>query len=111
MDLPETFSYLIGLVVETRTVHERKAGKQSHRYLLYRGKTRDAETPSAVLWRDIEGWKEDDFQREKEWLTREKLLDGADRIYVNGTSSIEGAESLDPLFKRLLFAGTTPATI
>ena len=110
VDLPETFSYLIGLIVERRTVHEHKAGKQSHHYLLYRGKTREADTPTAVLWREIEGWKEDDFQREKEWLASEKLLDGADRIYVNGTSAIEGAESLDPLFKRLLFAGTTAAT-
>jgi adenine-specific DNA-methyltransferase len=110
-DLPETFSYLVGLIVETRTVHERKAEGRSDRYLLYRGKTREPGTPTAVLWRDIEGWKEDDFQCEKEWLTSEKLLDGADRIYVSGTSSIEGAESLDPLFKRLLFAGTTAATI
>jgi hypothetical protein len=97
VDLPETFSYLIGQIVERRTVHEHKAGKQSHHYLLYRGKTREADTPTAVLWREIEGWKEDDFQREKEWLASEKLLDGADRIYVNGTSAIEGAESLDPL--------------
>jgi adenine-specific DNA-methyltransferase len=109
LDLPETFSYLIGLVVERRTVHEDRVGEQSHHYLLYRGKTREAATPTAVLWREIEGWNEADFQREKEWLAKEKLLDGADRIYVNGTSAIRNAESLDPLFKRLLFAGTMGA--
>jgi adenine-specific DNA-methyltransferase len=113
VDLPETFAYLIGLLVERRVASERKAGPQRHRYLVYRGKTRDRGADVAVLWRDIEGWKEDDFQAERDWLARDRemktLLEGVATIYVNGTSTIESAESLDPLFKRLLFAPVATA--
>jgi adenine-specific DNA-methyltransferase len=114
VDLPETFAHVLGLMTESRSAHERKAGKTSHRYLVYRGKTRDHSTTVAVLWREIEGWKEDDFQAEREWLAKDKemkkLLDGVATTYVNGTSTIENAESLDPLFKRLLFAPVVTGT-
>jgi adenine-specific DNA-methyltransferase len=114
VDLPETFAYVLGLITESRSTHERKAGKTSHRYLVYRGKTRDHGTLVAVLWREIEGWKEDDFQAEREWLAKDKemkkLLDGVATTYVNGTSTIENAESLDPIFKRLLFAPVVTGT-
>jgi adenine-specific DNA-methyltransferase len=113
VDLPETFAYLIGLTVERRSVQERKGSKTTHRYLVHRGKTHDLGATVAVLWRDIEGWKQDDFQAEREWLAKDKdmknILDDVTTIYVNGTSTVEKAESLDPLFKRLLFAPVAPA--
>jgi adenine-specific DNA-methyltransferase len=113
VDLPETFAYVLGFITEHRSVHEHKAGNRSHTYRVYRGKTRDHRSDVAILWRDIEGWKEDDFQAEREWLAKDKemkkLLEGVATIYVNGTSTIEAAESLDPLFKRLLFAPVATA--
>jgi adenine-specific DNA-methyltransferase len=57
-----------------------------------------------VLWRDIQGWTRDDFQREAKLVTKQGWTHGADEVYVNGDSSIPNAQSLDDIFKRRLFA-------
>ena len=98
-DLPETFNFLIGLQVRTRRVHRR----DDHRYLVYRGTTR-AGRETAVIWRDIEGWAPEEFGRENTWVEAQGLTEGADVIYVNGDSVLAGAQSLDPEFKRRMFA-------
>ena len=100
VDLPETFAYLLGLIIKRRRVLDR----DGHRYVLYVGTQRDKSITTAVLWRDIRGWKENDFDAERKWATKEKLFDGCAAIYVNGDSAIEGAESLDPVFKARMFA-------
>jgi adenine-specific DNA-methyltransferase len=99
VDLPETFNSLLGLTVETRKVYDDKG----RRYLVYQGTTRDGRN-IAVIWRETEGWKEGDYQRDKEFVAAQKLTEGADEIYVNGDSFISGAQALDPIFKSRMFA-------
>lgn len=102
-DIPETFNYLLGLNVRTRRVYD----DDTRRYLVYRGETR--ESPGwdmVVIWRETEEWEEADFERDREFVANQKITDGADSIYVNSSSCIIGAKSVDPLFKERMFAGT-----
>lgn len=62
---------------------------------------------TVVIWRGIEGWKPEDYAREREWVQQQELIEGADVVYVNGDSVIEGACSLDPEFKHRMFEGVT----
>lgn len=98
VDLPETFNYLIGLHVATRRVYESKGV----RYLVYRGKAEGRET--AVIWRATRGWKKEDFEADREFVAKQKLAEGAEDVFVNTDSFIEGARSLDPVFKRRMFS-------
>jgi len=97
VDLPETFNYLLGLEVQRRFVHD----DNGRRYLIYRGALPDGCT-AVVIWRDIQGWTDKDFQHEAKIV--EEWTQGADEVYVNGDSSIPNAQSLDDIFKRRLFA-------
>ena len=99
VDLPETFNYLIGLEVDTRKVYN----DGERKYLVYRGKVDHKSV--MVIWREIEGWEEDDFKNDKKFIAEQKIADGADKIYVNGDSFVPGAQSLDPVFKRKMFEG------
>ncbi|HGE71634.1 TPA: site-specific DNA-methyltransferase [Candidatus Poribacteria bacterium] len=99
VDLPETFNYLLGLDVQTRCVYD----DGGRRYLVYRGALHNGRTV-VILWRDITGWKIEDYEREAAFVAEKKLTAGADEIYVNGDSRIPGARSLDPLFKERMFA-------
>ena len=101
-DLPETFHFLIGLRVRTRRVYHR----DGQRVLVCRGKTRQG-NETVVLWRDIAGWGLSDFEDERAWVREHKLTEGAETVYVNGQSVIPDAFSLDPDFKRLMFAPVT----
>jgi len=97
VDLPETFNYLIGLHVASRRVYENK----STRYLVYRGKADGRET--VILWRTTRGWKQEQFEGDRDFVTKQKLTEGAEDIFVNTDSFIEGARSLDPVFKKKMF--------
>jgi adenine-specific DNA-methyltransferase len=99
VDLPETFNYLLGLDVHTRRVYD----DEGRRYLVYRGTLRNSRTV-AVIWRDTKDWKEKDYRRERDFVEKQKLVEGADKIYTNGDSIIPGACSLDGLFKARMFA-------
>ena len=103
-DVAETFNYLLGLDVRTRQVYE----DDGKRYLVYRGATREAPGRGiAVIWRQTEGWTEEDFARDREFV-KENNLDGeADTVYVNGNSVIPGAKAIEPLFKARMFAGVS----
>ncbi len=98
VDLPETFNYLIGLHVATRRVYE----NEGVRYLVYRGKAEGKET--AVIWRTTRGWKKQEFEVDREFVAKQKLAEGAEDVFVNTDSFIEGARSLDPVFKRRMFS-------
>ena len=100
VDLPETFNYLIGLDVETRKVLDNN-GKH---YLVYRGVSHEGRR-TAVIWRETEGWKEDDYHSDRDFVVRHKLTEGADEVFVNGDSFIPGAQALDGVFKAKMFAG------
>ena len=100
-DVPETFNYLLGLNVRTRRVHE----DEGRRYLVYRGKTRDAPGRDvAVIWRETEGWEQADFDRDRSFVAEQGLADGAATVYVNGDSCILGAIAVERVFKTRMFA-------
>ena len=100
-DVAETFNYLLGLNVRTRRVYD----DDERRYLVYRGKTREAPGKEvAVIWRDTDGWTEDDHERDRAFIAERNLTDGADTTYINGTSCVPGATELAPLFHARMFA-------
>ena len=99
VDLPETFSYLLGLHVKTRRVYEDKGRK----YLVYRGTVDHKEI--AVIWRETKGWDKKDLERDKKFVADNKLIEGADEVFVNGDSFIPKARALDPVFKARMFEG------
>jgi len=106
VDLPETFNYLLGLDVQTRRVLSSPSGRGDGgegRYLIYRGTLRNGRTV-VVIWRETEGWEQEDYQRDRDFVKEQKLAEGADEIYTNGDSYIPGARSLDGLFKKCMFA-------
>lgn len=98
VDIPETFNYLLGLHAQTRRVYDH--GGRS--YLVYRGQIDHRQV--AVIWRETEGWQKADFERDKEFVAEQKLVEGADEVLVNGDSLIPGARALEPLFKARMFA-------
>ncbi|MBC7075802.1 MAG: site-specific DNA-methyltransferase [Syntrophomonadaceae bacterium] len=98
VDLPETFAYLIGLDVAKRQVLD----NDGRRYLVYRGTTREGKR-TAVIWRKTEGWTENDYRRDRDFVAKHKLAEGADLIYTNGDSLIPGAQALDGVFKAKMF--------
>ncbi len=99
VDLPETFNYLIGLDVAKREVHH--DGERC--YLVYRGTTREGKR-TVVIWRNIEDWNEQDYERDRQFITATIRVEDADSVYVNGDSSLPNAQSLDYLFKERMFA-------
>jgi adenine-specific DNA-methyltransferase len=99
VDLPETFNYLLGLHVKTRRVYH----DEKRRYLVYRGTANDREV--AVIWRETLRWAKRDFERDRDFAAENRLVEGADEVFVNGDSLIPKAKSLDPVFKRRMFGG------
>ena len=98
VDVPETFNYLLGLHLQTRRVcHD-----EGRRYLVYRGLLDQRQV--AVLWRETEGWQKEELERDKQFVSEQKLAEDADEVYVNGDSFIPRARSLDPVFKDRMFA-------
>jgi len=100
VDLPETFVYLLGLRVRTRKAYH----DGGRRYLVYRGQVPER-GEVVVIWRDVEGWDEEDFERDKDFVRENNLTEGADEVFVNGDSFIPEARPLEGVFKRLMLAG------
>ena len=98
VDIPETFAYLLGLHVQTRRVYD----DDGRRYLVYRG--RIDQRAVAVIWRDTEGWGQEDYQRDRLFVVEHGLAALADEVFVNGDSFIPGARALEPIFKARMFA-------
>ena len=100
-DVAETFNYLLGLNVRTRRVCD----DDGRRYLVYRGETREAPGHGvAVVWRETEGWTQEDFARDRRFVDEQKLVVEGDMIYFNGDSCIPGAKAVEPVFKARMFA-------
>ncbi len=100
-DIPETFNYLLGLNVSTRKVYV----DDGRRYLVYRGKTREAPGREiAVIWRETKGWTPSDFERDRQFVAEQKLIQDVDVVYINGDSSILNAKAIEPVFKARMFA-------
>ena len=101
VDLAETFNFLLGLNVRKREVYTDSV----RRYLIYRGETRaEPGRKVVVIWRETEGWSEDGFARDRDFVAQHDLLEGADTVYVNGDSAIPGAKPIEPILKALMFA-------
>jgi len=114
VDIPETFSYLLGMHVTKRLCLVDKAPaspelpRAGRRYVVYRGRIDHRSLRGrqvVVIWRDTAGWEKKDFERDKAFAAEQKLTEGADEVFVNGDSVIPGARSLDPVFKGRMFAG------
>jgi len=97
-DVPETFNYLLGLHVKTRRAYD----DGGRRYLVYRGRIEHREI--VVIWRETEGWQKADLERDKKFVSKEKLTEGADEVFVNGDSFIRNARALEPVFKARMFS-------
>ena len=105
-DVAETFNYLLGLHVRTRRVY----AEDGRRYVAFCGETRDAPgRTTVVIWRDTEGWTEDELAADRDFVVAQGMMDGADAVYVNGMSSIPGARPIEPLFKARMFVGVSDA--
>jgi len=100
VDLPETFNYLLGLHVNTRRVYQDK----ERRYLVYSGTVDHRNV--VVIWRETKDWAKKDLERDKKFVTEQKMTEGADEIFVNGDSFIPKAKALDPVFKHKMFGGS-----
>ena len=98
VDIPETFNYLLGLIVRTRKVYD----DIGRRYLVYRGSL--ANRNIAVIWRDTDGWQQANFERDKQFVAEQNLTEGADEVFINGDSLIPNARALEPVFKARMFA-------
>lgn len=98
VDIPETFNYLVGLHIATRKVYD----DDGKRYLVYRGQIDHRQV--TVIWRETEGWTQEEYRRDKKFVSEQKLTDGSDEVYVNGDSLIPGARALEGLFKARMFA-------
>jgi adenine-specific DNA-methyltransferase len=98
VDLPETFNYLLGLHVSTRKVYD----DDGRRYLVYHGRIDHRRI--AVIWRETEGWKKKDLERDKKFVAEQKLTEGVDEVFVNGDSFIPNAKALEPVFKARMFS-------
>jgi adenine-specific DNA-methyltransferase len=93
VDLPETFNYLIGLVVET--IDELQGFK------VITGKNLQDEK-ILVIWRNIEEKDNktlDDFFLKQQYNTRDSEFD---RIYVNGDNNLENLKVGDEKWKVVL---------
>ena len=97
-DIPETFNYLLGLQVQTRQVHD----DNGRRYLVYRGRVENRRI--VIIWRETEGWRKMELERDKEFVVEKKLTEDADEIFINGDSFIQNAKALEPVFKARMFA-------
>jgi adenine-specific DNA-methyltransferase len=97
VDLPETFNYLLGLTVRTRQC----LSDGERRYLVYRGMV--GQKNVAIIWRTTEDWGTADWERDYRFIQEHKLTEDADAVYINTDSIVPEAESLDPVFKRLMF--------
>ena len=56
----------------------------------------------AVIWRDTEGWSEEDYERDRVFVGKQKMADGAQDVFVNGDSLIPEARPLEAVFRRLM---------
>ena len=102
VDLPETFNYLIGLIVESR--------KKIDGLLTYKG-TDAGGKRCLIIWRNI---NEIDHAALDAWFARNRdVVDNAiDTIYVNGDHTLNAmkqvgdtwtAKTIEPVFKELMF--------
>ena len=98
VDLPETFNYLLGILVQTR----RCLYDDDRRYLIYHGTVRQKSV--VIIWRETRDWNEQDWERDFRFIEDNELTEGAVDVFVNTNSIVPKSKPIDPLFKRLMFS-------
>lgn len=133
VDIPETFNYLLGLKVKRikartlkchpelvsgskgmlKQVQHDKHLKRKYLFILGEKEGKDI----AIVWRDYEpslrgdeGWSEDDFKKDKEFIIKELAPWTPHIVYVNGQSVLTPKlgetqveiRHIEPEFKRLM---------
>jgi len=96
VDIVETFNYLLGIRVGR--IRAFKNGDRVYRVVFGE---RDGEQVAAI-WRDMAGL---DLEEDKKFI-EETILTGSspDIIYVNGDSCVKNARSIEPEFRRRMYA-------
>lgn len=94
VDLVETFNYLIGLHVEKVITREFNRLK----YQFIQGVNKDNRR-ILVVWRNVKGWNENDFTKDREVLQSELKDFTYDQIYLNGQAHLENYMLIEEVFK------------
>jgi adenine-specific DNA-methyltransferase len=102
VDLIETFNYLLGLTVQKYYLFKDRDKGQEREYHCIYGKLGDENI--LIIWRNMNNI---DYKKDKEFIINNIINSNGlkpDRIFINGDSVVEGAESIEPEFKRLMGA-------
>ena len=112
VDLVETFNYLLG--IDVKRAREFVAQDGILRHLRYRAVLGDKDGKRvAIVWRPVHDLEDDEAALFADQAFFEQTILPAllgagvqpDRLLVNGPCFVEGAEAIEPEFKRLMFAG------
>ncbi len=105
VDIPETFNYLLGLKVKKIKVRYNEGKK----YLFILGEKEGRDY--AIIWREYQdGWTEEDFKKDKEFIKQELKEWKPQVIYISGqsilTQNFDDFQAeiryIEPEFKRLM---------
>lgn len=94
VDLVETFNYLIGLHVQKYFARDNKGRK----YVFVWGWNNE-QKKSLVIWRDITGWKEKEYENDREYIESNLTGFEYDNLYINGQSTLPGYQMIEDIFK------------
>lgn len=94
VDLVETFNYLIGLHVQKYFTRDSKGSK----YVFVWGWNNE-QKKNLVIWRDITGWKEKDYEKDREYIESNLTEFEYDNLYINGQSTLSGYQMIEDIFK------------
>jgi len=105
VDLVETFNYLIGLKVDKYKFKELNGKK----YVFVFGEKEFRKV--GVIWRNIKGFTEEDYKRDREFIREELKNENVEVVYLNGQGFLEKElngrsielKNIEAEFKRLMF--------
>ena len=105
VDLVETFNYLIGLKVDKYKFKELNGEK----YVFVFGEKEFRKV--VVIWRNIKGFTEEDYKRDREFIREELKDENVEVVYLNGQGFLEKElngrsielKNIEAEFKRLMF--------
>ncbi|NAZ23260.1 MAG: hypothetical protein GU346_02185 [Thermocrinis sp.] len=105
VDVIETFNYLLGLKINKLMRKER----EGNRYTFILGEREGKSV--AVVWRVYwEGWKEEDYKKDRDFIGEILKEFNPEIIYINGQHALAfesfkpDVRNIEPEFKRLMFS-------
>ncbi|MGB9781129.1 DNA methyltransferase [Caldanaerobacter sp.] len=107
VDIPETFNYLLGL--KTKKVKFKSHNGKKYMFILGEKENKTY----AIVWRNYDdGWTEEDFKQDKEFIKKELLEWSPQIVYINGQSILTpdfgkfiiDVNYIEPEFKKLMNA-------